>query len=185
MTKPSRRASNGRDSPTLDSAPSDLKAAIVNPLRVDSQPPATTASASLRATIRAASPIECAPVAHADEIEKPGPCAPSRMAIVPAAALGIIIVTKSGETARSPRSSHTLHCASMVSRPPTDDPMRTPSRSGSTPSGNPASSAACCAAATPSCVKRSARRACLGVIATSGSKSAHGPRPSAIPDRRA
>jgi hypothetical protein len=38
-----------------------------------------------------------------------------RMAIVPAAALGIIIGTNSGETARSPPSSHALHSASSPS----------------------------------------------------------------------
>ena len=38
------------------------------------------------------------------------------------------------------------------------------------------------AAATASCVKRSARRASLGVIAASGSKSAQAPMPSAIPE---
>ena len=43
-------------------------------------------------------------LAHALETLKPGPWAPRRMAIVPAAALGIIIGTKCGETSRSPTS---------------------------------------------------------------------------------
>ena len=86
-----------------------LKAAMHSPVSAASVPPATTASASPRTIIRVASPIACPPVAHALETLKPGPWAPRRIAIVPAAALGIIIGTKCGETARSPPSSHAWH----------------------------------------------------------------------------
>jgi hypothetical protein len=65
--------------------------------------PATTTSASPRTIIRAASPIACEPVAQALETLKPGPWAPWRIAIRPAAALGIIIGTNSGETPRGRR----------------------------------------------------------------------------------
>ena len=132
------------------------------PVSAASVPPATTTSASPRTIIRVASPIAWAPVAHALETLKPGPWAPSRIAITPAAALGIIIGTKSGETARSPPSSHASHSFCSVFSPPTPVPMSTPRRSGSTPSGSPASSAACMAAATASCVKRSAAARLLG-----------------------
>ena len=157
---------------------------MVRPVSVASAPPATMTSASPRAIIRAASPIAWAPVAHAEAIENPGPWASRRIAIVPAAALGIIIVTNSGETPRSPFSSQLLHSRSTLSRPPTAEPMSTPKRSGSMPSGSPASATAWSAATTASWVNRSARRASFAVIATSGSNSAHGPSPSAIPDRR-
>ena len=112
------------------------------PTSAASVPPATIASTSPRWIIRAASPIECAPVEHADAIEKPGPCRPRRIAICPAAALGIIIGTKSGETARSPSSSHVLHSACRVVSPPTPVPTMTPMRRGSTPLGRSASAAA-------------------------------------------
>ena len=152
MTKPSRSASNGRETPSRESAPIRLKAAMHSPVSAASVPPATTASTSPRAIIRAASPMAWPPVAHALETLKPGPWAPRRIAIVPAAALGIIIGTKCGETARSPPSSHAWHSFCSVARPPTPVPTSTPRRSGSTPSGRPASSAACIAAATASCV---------------------------------
>ena len=57
----------------------------------------------------------------------------------PAAALGIIIGTKCGETARSPPSKKLRHSRSSVSSPPTPVPTTTPRRSGSMPSGSPAS----------------------------------------------
>ena len=154
MTKPSRRASNGRDTPSRDSAPMRLKAAMHRPVSAASVPPQTTTSASPRWITRSASPIACEPVAQAEASEKPGPWAPSRIAIVPAAALGIIIGTKCGETARSPPSSQARHSASSVVSPPTPVPTSTPSRSGATasPPSSPASAVACAAAATASCV---------------------------------
>ena len=100
MTKPSRRASNGRETPSRDSAPMRSNAAMHSGVIAASVPPATTTSASPRSIIRLASPIAWLPVAHADETLKPGPWAPSSIAIMPAAALGIIIGTNSGDTAR-------------------------------------------------------------------------------------
>ena len=128
------------------------KAARQTPVSAASVPPATTTSASPRVIIRSASPIAWPPVAHAELTEKPGPCAPRRIAITPAAALGIIIGTKCGDTARSPPSKKLKHCCSSVASPPTPVPTSTPRRSTSTPSGTLASSAACIAAATARCV---------------------------------
>ncbi len=87
------------------------KAAMHSVVSAASVPPATTTSASPRSIIRIPSPIACAPVAQADAIEKPGPCRPRRIATAPAAAFGIIIGTKFGETPRSPRSKKDAHCS--------------------------------------------------------------------------
>ncbi len=88
--------------PARESAPMRRKALMHRVVSAASVPPAITASASPRWISRSASPIACAPVAQAEETEKPGPRAPVRIATCPAAALGIIIGTKLGETARSP-----------------------------------------------------------------------------------
>ena len=66
MTKPSRRASNGREMPVGDSASSAAKAARASGVSAASEPPVTTASASPYWIMRAASPIACAPAAQAD-----------------------------------------------------------------------------------------------------------------------
>ena len=135
ITKPSRSASNGRETPSRESAPMRLNAARQSPVSAASVPPATTTSASPRWIIRIASPIAWPPVAHALETLKPGPCAPRRRAIMPAAALGIIIGTNSGDTSRSPPSMKLRASFSSVIRPPTPVPTMTPRRAGSTPSG--------------------------------------------------
>ena len=153
MTKPSRLASNGREMPSRDSAPRRRNAATHSGVIAASVPPATTTSASPRSSIRLASPIAWLPVAQADETLKPGPWAPSSIAIAPAAALGIIIVTKCGETARSPPLTNSRHSSSSVFRPPTPVPTRIASRSRSMPPlPRPASSAACTAAPKANCV---------------------------------
>ena len=152
MTKPSRRTSNGRDMPSRDSAPMRLNAARHSPVSAASVPPATTTSASPRSIMRLASPIAWLPVAQADATLNPGPWMPSFIATVPAAALGIIIGTKCGETPRSPSSIQLRHSRSSVSSPPTPVPSTTPVRAGSAASGSPASAAAAIAAFTPSCV---------------------------------
>ena len=161
-----------------------LKAARQSPVSAASVPPATTTSASPRWIMRSASPIACAPVAHAEATEKPGPWAPRRMAIVPAAALGIIIGTKCGETARSPPSSQLRH-SRLERHQPADAGAHEHAEAlgldAPSPS-SPASRAACAAAATASCVKRSARRASLGVIARSGSNAVQAP--TAVRDAR-
>ena len=76
ITNPSRRASKGHERPCRDSAPMRRKAARQMSVIAASVPPATTASASPRAIMRAASPIAWPPVAHAEATEKPGPWAP-------------------------------------------------------------------------------------------------------------
>ena len=68
ITKPSRRASNGREMPVSDTASSAAKAAFESGVSAASEPPVTTASASPASIMRAAAPIECALAAHADRI---------------------------------------------------------------------------------------------------------------------
>ena len=126
-----------------------------------SDPPATTTSAAPRSIIRMPSPIAWAPVAHAEATLNPGPCTPRRIATMPAAAFGIIIGTKFGETPRSPRSRNDSQFSWRVIRPPTPVPMITATRSGSHPARS-ASRAAWSAAAIASWAKRSTRRATRG-----------------------
>ena len=66
ITKPSRRASNGREVPVGESACSALKQANPNSVRVASAPPQTAASASPYWIIRSAKPSACPPLAQAD-----------------------------------------------------------------------------------------------------------------------
>ena len=68
MTNPSRRLSNGRETPLVDVASSEAKAARASGVRAAYEPPVTTASASPARTMRAAAPIACAPAAHAETI---------------------------------------------------------------------------------------------------------------------
>ena len=117
MMKPSRSRSNGEEMPRRDSAPMRLNAARQSPVSAASEPPATTTSASPRWIMRVASPIACAPVAQALATDQPGPWAPSAIATAPAAAFGIIIGTKSGETARSPLAIHASHSRCSVTSP--------------------------------------------------------------------
>ena len=153
MTNPSRRASNGHERPSLERAPIRQNAAMHSGVIAASVPPATTMSASPRSIIRFASPIAWLPVAHADDTLNPGPWAPRSIAIWPAAALGIIIGTNSGDTARTPPLMNARHSSSSVFRPPTPVPMSIARRSGSTaPFSMPASRVACAAALTASCV---------------------------------
>ena len=64
---------------------------------------------------RAASPIACAPVEHADTCDMFGPLAPNRIEICPGARLTMIIGTKNGEMPwRGPFSHSVLQVASMV-----------------------------------------------------------------------
>src|SRR3954465_12309002 len=64
MTKPSGRASNGREMPLSDSASSAAKPARAIPVSAASDPPATTASASPPCTARTAAPRAWAPAAR-------------------------------------------------------------------------------------------------------------------------
>ncbi len=66
ITKPSRRASNGREMPASDIASSAPKAAVASGVSAASEPPVTTASASPDWIARTAAPIAWAPAAQAE-----------------------------------------------------------------------------------------------------------------------
>ena len=66
ITKPSRRASNGREMPLSDSASSAANAALDSGVSAASEPPVTTASAMPDWIRLADVPIACAPAAQAD-----------------------------------------------------------------------------------------------------------------------
>ena len=166
MTKPSRSASNGRDacagsSLRVLSAPIRANAEIVSGVTPASVPPATMTSALPSRSMRAPSPIALAPDAHAVEMQRFGPVQPKLMAMVPAVALGIIIVTKNGLTRLGPRSMNVDSLCSIVSSPPTPVAAITAQRLGSAPI-SPASASASAAAPKPRCVKRSWRRTSFG-----------------------
>ena len=66
MMNPSRRTSNGRDTPISDVAPIAANPARARPVKAASDPPQTTASASPAWIIRTPVPIAWAPAAHAE-----------------------------------------------------------------------------------------------------------------------
>ena len=66
ITKPSRRASKGREMPLSDSASRAAKAAFDSGVSAASEPPVTTASAAPDWIRLAAVPIACAPAAQAE-----------------------------------------------------------------------------------------------------------------------
>ena len=68
MMKPSRRRSNGRETPLRESASIRRKPASASGVSVDSLPPVITLSASPQAIRRAAMPIAWAPAAQADTV---------------------------------------------------------------------------------------------------------------------
>jgi hypothetical protein len=189
ITKPSRRASNGREMPVWERASRALNAARASGVKPASEPPATTASASPACSMRSAPPIACAPEAHAELTANEGPRRSWRIDSAPAPALLIISGTDSGETYCAPRSRSVSWPSTSVWMPPMPVPSTQPTRAGSygRPSARPgsasqpASASASAHAAIASCVKRSARRASLAERKSFGSKSAHAPSPSAIP----
>jgi len=188
ITKPSRRASNGLDSPDGEVASIAAKAAFASGVSVASAPPVTTASASPAWIIRSAAPIACVPEAQADITPNTGPRRPWRIASSPDAALPMISGIESGDTRSGPRTRSTSQEFSNDPMPPIPVPITQPIRSdsqGGSFSSHPASAIASAQAAIASCAKRSLRRASLVVITCLGSKSRHAPRPSSIPDRRA
>ena len=89
ITKPSRRASNGREVPVGDRACIALKQAKPNSVRVASEPPATAASASPYWIIRSAEPSACAPPEQAETMPYIWPCSPCFIDTAAAAALGM------------------------------------------------------------------------------------------------
>src|SRR3954462_4738372 len=183
MMKPSRRASNGRQTPLVDVASRAANAARASGVSAASEPPATTASASPVCTIRTAVAIALAPAAQADTTPKTGPRSSCAMAMAAEPALPIISGTASGDTFSGPSSFRTPKPASRVPRPPMPVPSTQPIRPGSYAgsSSQPACPSASCEAASANCVKRSERRASLRVKNSSGSKLAHGASPSAMP----
>ena len=83
---------------------------------------------------RAASPMACAPVEHADTCDMFGPLAPNRMESCPGARLTMIIGTKNGEMpCRGPFSQSVVQVASMVLTPPRPAPTKQPTRSANSP----------------------------------------------------
>ena len=76
MTKPSRRASNGREMPVSESASSAANAAHDSGVSAASEPPVTTASASPAWIRRAEMPIACAPAEQAETVPNELPCRP-------------------------------------------------------------------------------------------------------------
>jgi len=131
ITKPSRRASKGRETPVGESASRAAKEARASGTSAASDPPVTAASAPPHSISRAASPIAWAPAAQADSVAKDGPRRVWRMLTAPAPALPIIRGMASGETLFSPCSSSTWWLWVSVPMPPIPVPMMQPIRVGS------------------------------------------------------
>ena len=177
ITNPSRSLSNGRLAVAGSSLRKDRALALANPATprgviADSAPPHTIASALPSCSSRKASPMALEPAAQAVATAELGPLVPRAMAARPVARLGIIIGTVNGLTRPGPLPSSTWACVSMVSRPPTPEPMIVPMRSAlASEIVRPASAMACLAATTPNLQKRSQRLASFGSINPAGSKS--------------
>jgi hypothetical protein len=131
ITKPSRRASKGREMPVSESASRAAKAALASGVSAASEPPVTTASASPAWIMRADAPIAWAPAAQADRIEYECPRSLWRMATAAAPALPIMSGTASGETRSAPFSIRVSLPCSSVPMPPIPVPMMQPMRAGS------------------------------------------------------
>src|SRR2546425_2999072 len=109
MTKPSRRASKGREARVGSSFEVDIALITVNAAKVRgasgaSTPPAIIAWASPSRIIRNASPIAIAPDAHELEFPSAGPRAPNAMATLQAPAPANTRVARLGGTQRRPDS---------------------------------------------------------------------------------
>ena len=161
ITNPSRRGSNGRLTPLLESAVMLVKPAIAVGVNGASLPPASTASQIPLLMRRAALPMAWVPAAQAVTVFSDGPCQPCRIDRAAEAALVIIIGTRNGETRRSPLARRVPICVSRVSIPPTPVPMKVPRRVGSAVS-SPACARAWSAAAIANWVNRSLRLTSLG-----------------------
>ncbi len=179
MTKPLRRASNGREASLGRSlnlvarAVICAKAISATWTKADSEPPAIMAVASPCRMAWKARPMAWLEAAQAVVVQKLGPRRPSFMAIWPAAALGISWGTVNGETRLGPFSRITASLASSELMPPMPVANTTPVSSLSTPSSMPLSSQASRAAARANWVERSSRLASLGPRLAAGSKSRH------------
>ena len=95
-------------------------------------PPARIISSLPICRCRRASPIACVPVAQALTTLKLPPLAPTSIATTPEDMLANRLGIMNGATRLGPRSINARDCFSMVSIPPTPEPIRTPKRSGST-----------------------------------------------------
>src|SRR3954466_6683742 len=129
-------------------------------------------SASSMRIIRAASPIECAPVEQAVTTAWLGPMSPCLIETWPDMRLINRPCTKCGLTRPGPFSCRTMLSFSMPGSPPIPDPIETPARSrvASSMSVSPASSSACPAASIPKIMKGSTWRWVLWSTRLPGSK---------------
>src|SRR5438270_1344089 len=107
MTKPSRLASNGIETPLVDNAV--ILANPASPIGViaASEDPARTTSHRPVATRRAPAPTLWVPAAHAVTMDSHGPHNPYRIEMSAAARLPIIMGTRKGVTRRAPFSIRT------------------------------------------------------------------------------
>mmetsp|Transcript_41254 Transcript_41254/g.118678 ORF Transcript_41254/g.118678 Transcript_41254/m.118678 type:complete len:206 (+) Transcript_41254:621-1238(+) len=121
MTKPSRRASKGRDAPSgskpVERARRRQKPAMLMGSMHASAPPASMMSALPYSMHRIASPMACEPAAQAVEAAWLGPCKPYSKDSLPAAEFARTFGTKCGLSRRRPLSS-TVCRASETSRTP-------------------------------------------------------------------
>ena len=138
ITKPSRSWSNGRlarcgSSFRVERARALPKPASAIGVMVASLPPATITSASPARMRRSASPIACAPEAHAETVPKFGP---SQSELDRDLSRGHVRDhhrdEERADAARAPCSSRFACWSSNVSMPPMPEPMMTPTRSRST-----------------------------------------------------
>ena len=108
-------------------------------------------SASPSLIIRAASPIECAPVEHAVTTAWFGPIRPYLIETWPEMRLMSRPWTKCGLTRLGPFSARTSDSFSIPGKPPMPEPIEHPARRrmASSMSSSPASSIACPAASMP------------------------------------
>ncbi|CAM5540206.1 hypothetical protein SCYAM73S_03080 [Streptomyces cyaneofuscatus] len=196
ITNPSRSSANGRDAPAgsavrVESAPIRANAVTTSGVSTDSAPPATTTSQDPPSSRSRATAIAVAPEAQAVAGARDGPPAFRAMATSPAAALGIIIGTSSGETASGPEAASLAALSTRTETPPTPTPRTTPTRPPSHTAGSrPASATACRAATTASFTNRAIRHterpptASSRSIASTGQAKSTG-RPASSSHRRA
>ena len=133
ITKPSRRTSNGRDTPEVDSAVMLAKAAMPTGVIAASAPPPMATSQRPVATRRAAAAREWVPgrAGGGDRLARAVPAGAHRD--VGGTGVGHHHGDEEGEIRRGPFSAKAVICCSRVSRPPTPVPKTTPARSGSAP----------------------------------------------------
>ena len=129
ITKPSRRASNGREMPISESASSAPNAARESGVSAASAPPVTIAvGVAAPGSHASPTPIAWRPPRRPKRRRRPGPLQPWRMLTAPAAALPIISGTASGETRFGPCSISVASFDSIVPMPPMPVPMIEPIR---------------------------------------------------------